>query len=68
MTPRQRTAAWIETQIVSLKSMAMATRGAVDPDMENINAVCKDELIEYEKVKRIVLEPKQDTQTRNPPG
>ena len=56
MTPRQRTAAWIETQIVSLKSMALATRGALDLEMENINNVCNDELIEYEKVKRIVLE------------
>ena len=56
MTPRQRTAAWIETQIVSLKSMSFATRGAAEDEMENINAVCNDELTEYEKVKRIVLE------------
>jgi hypothetical protein len=36
--------------------LAMATRGAVEDEMETINAVCNDELVEYEKVQRIVLE------------
>jgi uncharacterized protein GlcG (DUF336 family) len=56
MTPRQRTAAWIETQIMQLKSMTIATRGAVDLDMQQAHEMAASELAEYESLKRIVLE------------